>query len=204
MTAESPTRPTRSDKADLWTVIVVGVAVAVFTLVNAIVRITSIVPNTNVDVLAPFFDTVAALPLGPGGELVDVRVDSAILTVSDLPGVVVVALVGAVLVELATTLVIVACAMLFCRNLMASKAFSRTNTRLVFTVSIALIVGTTLSSLFTTMGSNGAFATLSEGSYDGVVATANLVPYFAAIGLAAVALAFKAGERLSRETEGLV
>jgi hypothetical protein len=204
MNAEPTTRPTRSDRVDLWTVIVVGVVVAVFALVNAVVRIASIVPNKKVDVLAPFFDTVAALPIGPGGELVDVRVDSAVLTVSDLPGVVVVALVGAVLAELATTLVIVACAMLLCRNLMAGNAFSRTNTRLVFTVSITLIVGTTLSSLFTTMGSNGAFATLSEGSYDGAVATANLVPYFVAIALAAVALAFKAGERLRRETEGLV
>lgn len=204
MTAESTAHPTRSDRADLWTVIVVGVIVAVFALGNAIVRIASILPNTNVDVLAPFFDTVAALPLGPGGAPVDVRVDSAVLTVSDLPVVVVVALVSAVLVELAATLIIVACAMLLCRNLMAGRAFSRTNTRLVFTVSITLIVGTTLSSLFTTMGSNGAFAALSEGSYDGAVATADLVPYFAAIALAAVALAFKAGERLSRETEGLV
>lgn len=204
MNAAPTSRPTRSDRVDLWTVITVGVVVAVFALVNAIVRIVSIVPNKNVDVLAPFFDTVAALPLGPGGELVDVRVDSAIVTVSDLPVVVVVSLVAAVLVELATTLIIVVCAMILCRNLMTGTAFSRTNTRLVFTVSISLIVGATLASLFTTMGSNGAFATLSEGSYDGAVATANLLPYFAAIGLGAVALAFKAGERLSRETEGLV
>jgi hypothetical protein len=185
-------------------VIIVGVAVAVFAVVHAIVRIASIAPNVNVDVLAPFFDTKTTLPLGPGGAPVDVRVESAMLTVNDLPGIVVASLIAAVLVELAATLTIVACAVVLCRNLMAGKAFSRTNTRLVFTVSIVLIVGTALSSLFTTMSANGAFATLSEGSYDGVVATANLVPYFAAIALAAVALAFKAGERLSHDTEGLV
>ncbi|AWB87266.1 hypothetical protein [Mycetocola zhujimingii] len=204
METEVTARPTRSDRADLWTVIVVGVMVAVFVLVNAIVRIASIVPNTDVDVLAPFFDTVTALPLGPDGAMVDVRVDSAWLTVSDLPVIVVVSLVAAVLVELAMTLVIVASAMLLCRNLMTGNAFSRTNTRLVFTVSIALIAGTTLSNLFTTMGTNGAFATLSQGSYDGAVATGNVIPYFAAIALAAVALAFKAGERLQRDAEGLI
>ena len=204
MNAEPSTRPTRSDRADLWTVIIVGIMIAVFALGNAVVRIASIVPNTNVDVLAPFFDTVTALPLGPDGAMVDVRVDSAWLTVSDLPVIVVASLVGAVLVELAMTLIIVASAMLLCRNLMTGNAFSRTNTRLVFTVSATLIVGTTLSSLFTTMGVNGAFATLSDGSYDGAVATGDIVPYFAAIALAAVALAFKTGERLQRETEGLV
>ncbi len=204
MNADRTTRPTRSDRADLWTVIIVGVMVAVFALGNAVVRIASVVPNTNVEVLAPFFDTVTALPLGLDGAMVDVRVDSAWLTVSDLPVIVVVSLIATVLVDLAMTLVIVASAMLLCRNLMAGNAFSRTNTRLVFTVSITLIVGTTLSNLFTTMGTNGAFATLSQGSYDGAVATGNIVPYFAAIALGAVALAFKAGERLQRETEGLV
>ncbi|MCP2031591.1 hypothetical protein L1277_001682 [Okibacterium sp. HSC-33S16] len=205
MNAETTLRPTRSDRADLWTVLVVGAIVATGALVHAVMRIVSVVSNTDVEVIAPFAaDTRAAVPVGPNGTPLDVQVDTAVLTVSGLPVIVVVSLVFAAVAELLMTLGIVACAALVCRNLMRGQAFSRTNTRLVFATSITIIVGTTLVNLFSTMGANGALAKLSDKTFDGFVAGASLVPYFIAIALGAVALAFKAGERLQRDTEGLV
>ncbi|GGE91486.1 hypothetical protein [Mycetocola zhadangensis] len=204
MSTEASVRLTRSDRADLWTVVVLGIIVAVIAIAHAVSRIAAIVPNSDIEVLAPFVDTTTELPIGPNGSMIGVEVDSAVLTVSGLPGIVIVSLIAAVIAQLLMTLAIVACGAILCRNLMLGRAFSRTNTRLVVTTSVVLVVGTALSGLFTIMGVNGAFATLSERSYDNVVASGNLLPYIVAAALAAVALAFKAGERLQRETEGLV
>lgn len=204
MGTETTARPTRSDRVDLWTVIVLAAIVAVVTVVHAVTRIAAVLPNTGVEVLAPFFDTRAALPIGPNGSLVDVSVDQAVLTVSGMPAIVVTSLVLAVVIETLTTLTLVACGLWLCRNLMAGRAFTRTNTRLLITSSMVLVLGTAVGMLFETMGINGAFATLSEKTYDNAVGFVDFVPYFAASGLAVIALAFKAGERLQRETEGLV
>ncbi|MET0713370.1 MAG: hypothetical protein ABWY57_00530 [Mycetocola sp.] len=189
---------------DLWTAIVVGAIVAVGATGFALTRVANIIRNSGVEVLVPFFDTAASLPIGPGGTDVTVEVDQGVLTVSGLPGMVVTSLVAAVVVELVMTLAIVACAGILCWNLMQGRAFSRTNTRLVIGSAIALLAGTALGGFFHTVGINGALATIGDRRYDSIVASGSLVPYFVAIGLAAVALAFRAGERMQRETAGLV
>jgi hypothetical protein len=183
---------------------IVGAVVAVATIGFAVVRLAGILPNSGVDVLVSFLDTPAALPIGQSGTEVDVEVDQAILTASGLPGSVVTFLALAVIIEAASTLAIVACAGILCRNLMKGRAFSRTNTPLVITSAIVIVVGTTVGGLFQTMGANGALVAVSDGSSDGVVASGSVVPYLVATGLAAVSLAFKAGERLQREADGLV
>ena len=204
MTVASSTRLSRSDLVDLWTIIVVASVVAAFTIGFAITRLAGILPNSGVEVLVPFADTTAQAPIGPGGSMVPVEIDQAVLTVSGLPTVVVVLLCLAVAIDALTVLAIVACLGILCRNLMRGRAFSRTNTRLAVTTSIVLVAGTAIGGLFQTIGINGAFATVSDYGYENMTVTGSLVPYFAAIGLAAVALAFKAGERLQRETDGLV
>jgi hypothetical protein len=204
MQIDSSVRPPRSDRADLWTVIVVGAIAAAGTIGLAITRLAGILPNSGVEVLVPFVDTPASLPIGPSGTDLDVEVDQGVLTVSGLPGIVVAFLVLAVLIEATMTLTIVACTGILCRNLMKGSAFSRTNTRLVISSAVVLVAGTALGGLLQTMGANGALAAASGGSFNGVVASGSLVPYFAATGLAAVSLAFKAGERLQRDADGLV
>jgi hypothetical protein len=204
MQADTTSRPTRSDRVDLWTVIVVGGIVAVFTIVFAVIRLAGILPNSAVEVLVPFVNTPASLPIGPGGEDVNVEVDQAVLTASGLPGSIVAFLTVAVIIDAAMTLAIVVCAGILCRNLMKGRAFSRANTRLVIASAIVLVAGTALGGFFQTLGANGALAAAGDGSFDGVVTSGSLVPYFIATGLAAVALAFKAGERLQRDADGLV
>ncbi|MET0885188.1 MAG: hypothetical protein ABWX92_01955, partial [Mycetocola sp.] len=189
---------------DLWTVIVVGAAVALCTVGFAGIRLGGILPNSAVDVLVPFIDTTASVPIGPGGTGLDVAVGQGILTASGLPGAVLAFLALAVVVEAVTTLTIVGCLGILCVNLMKGRAFSPTNTRLVVVSAIVLVAGTAVGALFQTLGANGALAAVSDGSFDGVVASGSLVPYLVATGLAAVAVAFKAGERLQRETYGLV
>jgi hypothetical protein len=204
MVVESTVRPSRSERVDLWTVIVVGAVVALLTVGFAVVRLTGILTNSGVEVLVPFVDTTASLPIGPSGTDVDIAVDQGTITASGLPGIVLTFLTLAVVIEAVMTLTIVGCLGVVCVNLMKGRAFPRTNTRLVITAAIVLVAGTALGGLCQTIAANGAFAAVSGGSSEGVVASGSLVPYFVAMGLAAVALAFKAGERLQRDAEGLV
>ncbi|MET4637731.1 hypothetical protein [Mycetocola sp. 2940] len=204
MQVESSVRPTRSERIDLWTVIVVGAVAALITIGFAAVRLAGILPNSGVEVLVPFVNTPASLPIGPGGAAVDVEVDQGVLTVSGLPGSVVTFLALAVLVDAVMTLTIIGCLGIVCVNLMKGHAFSRTNPRLIIVSAVVLIAGTAFGSILQTMGANGALAAVSGGSFDGVVASGSIAPYFVAAGLAAVSVAFTAGERMQRDTAGLV
>jgi hypothetical protein len=185
-------------------VIVVGALAAVGTVAFAVTRLVGILPNSGVEVLVPFVDTIASLPIGESRHGVDVEVDQAIITVSNLPGVVVAFLALAVVLDAVTILAILACSGVLCSNLMRGRAFSRTNTRLVIGSAIILVAGTGLGGFVQTMGVNGALAAIGDRSYDSFVASGSLAPYLIATGIAAISVAFKAGERMQRDTAGLV
>ena len=104
----------------------------------------------------------------------------------------------------ASAIAVIAIVCVFCRRLMRGEAFSARNTRLIVATSFTLIGGWFLSTLFTNMGVNGAFSHLSQYGYDGATFTADWAPAAAAIAIGAVGIAFRAGPRLQRETEGLV
>jgi len=54
------------------------------------------------------------------------------------------------------------------------------------------------------MTSNGALSAVSNYTYDSVTFAVSLAPAIAVLALAAVGVAIQLGERLQRETEGLV
>lgn len=195
---------TRSNRADLYSTIAVGVIVIIITVWITVLRIAEILPNDAVPVLVPLFETTTKLPFGPGGSPVTAEIEQATISVSGMAPITVASLVLAQLVTAATIIAVTVCVGLFCRNMLAGTTFSRTNTRLVFASSVSIVAGWAAASLLTTMGVNGAFAALSEHSYDTMVATIDWLPVLFAMVLSAVALAFRAGERMQRDTEGLV
>ena len=67
-----------------------------------------------------------------------------------------------------------------------------------------LTAGWFLGSLLTTMTVNGALSAVSEYDYDGITFSTNWAFPFAILAIAAVGAAFQVGERLQRDTEGLV
>ena len=195
---------TRSDRVGLLLVIAGGVFAAGVTLVVSVVRIAEIVTNRDVPVRAPFVDTPAQLPVGPDGAAVTVLVDEATVRVSDMAGITVASLVIAQVALAVTVVLVVACGYLLCRNLMRGIAFSRTNSRLITVCSGVILFGWFATTMFGNMGINGAFAALSEHTYDNARFGINWTPCFVALALAVVAVAFQTGERLQRDTEGLV
>lgn len=197
-------RPSTGDRASFGVALALGAAVSVTTVINAVIRIIQIASNRDVPVTASFADTPATLPIGPGGEPVTVIPQLVTLTVSDVAPATVVSLVLAELVYAAAVLTVVALLSLLSRNIIRGEAFSRRSVTYVNATALAVGVGIIATWMFRTMGANGAAAALA-GEYPANTPFALDLPLvFVIASLGAIAVAWQAGYRLQRDTEGLV
>ena len=198
-------RVSTGDRFAIWFFIVVGALLAAWSVVFAIARIVAVLPNRDVEVPAVFSGTIAQAPIGPGGAAVPVELNEAILTAPQLPVASLVALVVQQVVAAATITTVVVCLLVLAWSILRDRVFSRRNTRLVTVTGLVGVVGYAGTAFFGNMAANGAFAVLSDGSFDNIVMTVDLLPYLLAAFVAALASTiFGLGARLQRETEGLV
>jgi hypothetical protein len=65
-------------------------------------------------------------------------------------------------------------------------------------------VGWLTTSILKQMGINGALAAVSDRTYETSTLSIDVLPVLGILGLGVVALALQLGERLKRDTEGLV
>ena len=90
-------------------------------------------------------------------------------------------------------------------GILRGVVFSRRHTMYVGTASIAAFFGIVLYPFFGNMAANGAFAVLSDGTFENVVLSVQPLTFIVAAFVAALATTvFSVGARLQRETEGLV
>lgn len=196
---------TTPDAVSLGVFMVAGAAIAVWSIVAAILRIIEVLPGRDVPVLAVFRDTGAQAPIGPGSSQVTVTLEQAWITASELPGASVGALVIQQIVQAGTIVTVVVCLLLLVRGMLRGTMFSRRNTALVTTAGLTALVGFALVPFFGNMGANGAFAAISERTFDNVILSADLMPFIVIAFVAALgSTVFTVGDRVQRETEGLV
>lgn len=195
----------RSDAVGLWIFMVVGAAIAVWTGIAASQRIMEVLPNTDVTVLGQFAGTIGSAPIGVDGTPIDVELERAMLTVPALPVAALWAIVIQQVLLVITVLTVVVALVWLGRNVTRSVVFSRTNTVLVSTAGIVGLIGYAAVPFFGNMAANGAFAVLSKRTFDNVVMS---VEPFSLVLLAFVAAlmstVFAIGERMQRDTDGLV
>ena len=195
----------RGDRTALLTLMIAGTILAGAVVVSAVVRAVEVLSGGPVEVPAYFADTPASAPIGVDGATVEVELDTAILRVDGLPVFSTVSLLlqQAVLVVGVTTVVV--CLLLLARGVLRDRVFSRCNTALVTTAGITSLLGIAAYPFFGNMAANGAFASLSDGTFDNVVMTFEPATFlFAAFVAALGSTVFTVGERLQRDTEGLV
>ena len=206
MVSLSPTRYTRNERADLWAAVIVGAIAAVAVVVIAAIRVAGLFTPEGISVAVPIAGVSAELPLGPGGAPVAGAVTEARLVVGDVDALSISSLVGAIVVSAVAYLLTIGFTVKLSINLMRGRAFSRQNSRLVYGISIVVMAGALASTLLEIMGLNGVYAALGGPEFDGHIALywANWPIYLAAIGLGILAIAFRVGERLQRDAEGLV
>ncbi|HWV49795.1 MAG TPA: hypothetical protein VN035_10090 [Microbacterium sp.] len=197
-------RPSRADRFATWSFIILGAIIVGWVLVHAVLRTIDLLSPGPIDVPAEFLGTIAQAPIGEGGSDAPVALDSAVLTVAELPAASVVAGVLEQALLVATVATVVTCLILVTRGVLRGEVFSKRNTRLVATAGIVGLVGAAAVPFFGNMVANGAFSSLGDFEEYAVMSIEPFPFVLAAFAIATVATAFTVGEKLQRETEGLV
>lgn len=193
----------RGDTVSLALFVIAGVAIAAWTVWNVVVRVAELVGRGPVEVAVEFLDTQADVQVG--GTDLAVSLDRGVITVDGLDAM---GIVPGVLGQVAfgvTVVVVVACLIALSRNILRGRVFGRGNTRLVALGGGVGLVGAAASRFFDNMLSNAAMAQAVDGSFDTAVMSVDPFTFvLAAFALAVVGSVFVVGDRLQRETEGLV
>ncbi len=207
MSLDTPTRnvPSRGDRIGIAVFIGVGAVIAAVSVIAAAIRIVEVLGSRTVSVLGEFLGTPAQAPIGPGGAMVEVLLDRAVLTTEELPIASLVALILQQVIVAASIVVGVTCLVLLSLSILRGVIFTRRTSRLVLIASIAALVGVAADPIFGNMAANGAFAAISDGEFNNVIMTLDAFPYvLGAFVVAIVGTVFSVGERLQRDTAGLV
>lgn len=207
MTLTAPPKRALStgDRVGLLIMMIVGAALMVGTVAAAVVRIVDVLSSPSVEVFAEFAGTPAVAPIGVNGAGVEVALDTAVLTLTDLPVASLWAIVIQQVLMALSVVTVVACLLLLARSVLRDRVFSRGNTRLVNIAGFTGLFGVAAYPFFGNMAANGAFAALSERTFDNVLMSVDVATLFAVAFVVALAsTVFVVGDRLQRETEGLV
>lgn len=198
-------RQSKGDRVSIVLFIVAGVLLAGWAVVRAVATIVQAADNRDVRVPAEFVGTIGQAPIGPGGAMRAVELSSGYVTAPELPAASYVALILREALGALTVAGIVVCLVWLAVNVLRGRIFSRTNTVLVSVATIGGLVAWAGTALLSTMVANGAIARISDREFDNAVMSlpleALLLLAFAA---AIVATAFTVGDRMRRDTDGLV
>lgn len=193
------------DAIGLWFFMIAGIGIAVTAAWSAVARIIEVLPNHDVQVAAEFAGTTADAPIGVDGAPVAVELDRAIITASSLPVASLWSLVIQQVVFAVAVVCVVVCLVWLAWNVSRNIVFSRRNTVLVVTAGFTGLLGYFAVPFFGNMAANGAFAVLSERTFDNVIMSVEPFPLILlAFVVALLSTVFVLGERLQRDTEGLV
>lgn len=196
--------PDQADRISMYVSIVLVAIGAGLTIVSAIGRLREVATSGAIPVLVPLAGETADLPLGPEGAMVQAEVETAVVHVSDPAPATLFALWAQPIwgsVFIVAGLVIAA---MFFLRLARGRAFTTGAARLAFVGAGTLLIGWLGSSMLTNMTTNGALSALSDYSYDSVIFEVNFASVLAVLVLAAIGTALQIGERMQRDTEGLV
>ena len=193
------------DAVSLGVFMLAGVVLSVWSAVAAAARSAEVAPGIDGPVLAVFEGTPAQAPIGPDGAVTEVVLEQAWITAPELPVASVWALVIQQIIQAVTVITVVVCLLLVVYSILRGTVFSRRNTGLVTTAGITSLIGFALVPFFGNMGANGAFANISDRTFENVILSVDLLPFIVIAFVAALGgTVFTVGSRLQRETEGLV
>ena len=194
----------RNDRIALYLSIILAAVAIVLAGWGAAQRLIEVAPGHDIPVVVPLSGEQAALPLGPDGAAMTVNVETATVVVQDPASATLFALWAEPIVQfLAIAAGMVVAAMFFLR-VARGRAFERGTAALV-TIGASIVAGGGfVGSILNNMTTNGALSAVSNYTYDSVTFTADLAPFIWILVLGAVAGALQLGERLRRDTEGLV
>lgn len=198
------TKLDRADRIGLY--IAIGLAVAAIGLVGwgSAQRLAEVAPGHDISVLVPLSGEQAALPQGPEGAPVTVDVETATVVVADPSPATLFALWAEPIVLFLAVAAGMIVASKFILRVARGRAVEKGTARLVFIGASILAGAWFIGAILTNMTTNGALSAISDYSYDSTIFAADLSPFMWILVLSAVGGALQLGERLRRDTEGLV
>lgn len=195
----------RGDKGGLIAFCLAGAVIAISVTVYSVMRMIELARGTDVPVMVEFMPDGTRASIDAGGESVTVGIDRATITAPDLPAIATVPGIMGQVVQVLTILVVIGCLILLARSILSGHVFSRRNTALVMTAGITGLVGFAATRFFENMLANATVAVVTDNTVDNAVITAEPFSFIlAAFIVSVIGTAFVIGDRLQRETEGLV
>jgi hypothetical protein len=195
---------TRGDRSALIGFCVAGLAIAAYFVVFSTLRIIELARGTDVPVLVEFMDAPVQIPLTTG-DSVTAGLDRATLTASSLPPIATAAGIIGQVVQILTIVAVIGCLILLARGILSGRVFSRRSTVLVMAAGITGLVGFAAVQFFDNMLANATVAAVTDNGIDNAVISVEPFTFIlAAFIIAVIGTAFVIGEKLQRETEGLV
>lgn len=205
MTVQEKGTLSRGDKAGLVAFCVAGAAIAVIFAVQTVARIVELARGTDVPVLIEFLGDRVDVPLGAGGSSIAVALDQATLTAASLPPIATVPGIIGQVIQFLTVVVVIGCLIVLSSGFFRGRIFSRRHTALVMTAGITGLFGFAAARFFENMLANATVNVVTDNAFDNAVIAVEPVPFvLAAFVLAVIGTAFTIGDRLQKETEGLV
>lgn len=204
-TTNSPRALSRGDTIGMLVFMLAGITIAVSWITASVIRIIEVLPNHDVALPATFAGTRAEAPIGPDGASVSVILDTATIIAPSLPVASLVSLIIQQVIGALAVTIFIACLLILSRNIIRGQIFSRRNTVLVTVAGFVGIGGFVAVPFFGNMAANGAFARLSDGDFENVIMSVDVFTFiFLGFIVALAATVFSVGERIQRDTEGLV
>lgn len=194
----------RGDVASLVGFCVAGAVIAIYFTVFSIIRIVELARGTDVAVPVEFRGDSVDLPLTTGGTIA-VGLDSGTIIAPQLPLVAVVPGIIAQIVQIIAVVVVIACLILLARSTIGGRIFGRGRTALVATAGITGLLGFSGVRFFDNMLANATVSRLTDNGIDNAVLTVEPFTFIlAAFVVALITTVFSIGDRLQKDSEGLV
>lgn len=194
----------RADRIGMYMSIALVAVGAGLAIIAAVERLLEVAGGGPIPVLVPLDGETAALPLGPDGAAVEAAVETAVVQVANPAPATSFALYAQPVWQALAVCAGLAVAALFFLRLARGRAFTRGAVRLAY-VGVAIVAaGWCGGTVLTNMTTNGALSAISDYTYDSMVFNVSLTPALAILLISAVGAALDIGERLQRDTEGLV
>lgn len=201
--APSAHRLSRGDRGALWAFIFAGIALTTTTAVLAAIRISSLLGPGPTPIEVEFAGLPAETVVGTSTLSFDVT--SATLEVTELSPVALVAGIAAPALSTLVTATIAVCLIALAASLIRGQIFSKRNSRLVVTAGLTGIIGLVAVNVLKTVLANDVLFGATDGQSNYMVLRFEPGTYLlAAFVIALVSSVFVIGERMQRDSEGLV
>lgn len=201
-----PSRSVRSETADVVTVILFGIGAAVTVVIMTVLRILDIFRPVGIAWTVPIDDMVIDATMNSGSTSMEGIAGEVTVIVSEVDTVAAAAIIASIATWALAALLIIGCVTHVARSFLQSRFFVRSTARAFDIIGWTLVLGAVLVLLLDNVGRNGVLAALDiTGEPLHFIEFAAFAPVWA-IGVATglIAMGFRRGIRLQRETEGLV